>query len=50
MTLNKKPIIGVVSKHFLSDEIRPNMFVRDEIKQAIFDNGGIAIGILLPKD
>ena len=26
------------------------MFIRDEIKQAIFDNGGIAIGIILPKD
>ena len=26
------------------------MFVRDEIKQAIFDNGGIAIEILLPKN
>jgi len=50
MNLNKKPIIGIVSKHFLKDEIRPNMFIRDEIKQAIFDNGGIAIGIILPKD
>ncbi len=50
MTLSKKTIIGVVSKHFLNEEIRPNMFIRDEIKQAIFDNGGIAIGILLPKD
>lgn len=26
------------------------MYVRDEVKQAIFDNGAIAIGILLPKD
>lgn len=26
------------------------MFIKDEIKQAIFDNGGIAIGILLPKN
>ncbi len=50
MNLNRKPIVGIVSKHFLKDEIRPNMFIRDEIKQAIFDNGGIAIGILLPKD
>ena len=50
MNLNKKPIIGIISKHFLKDEIRPNMFIRDEIKQAIFDNGGIAIGIILPKD
>ena len=50
MNLNKKPIIGIVSKHFLKDEIGSNMFIRDEIKQAIFDNGGIAIGIILPKD
>ena len=50
MNLNKKPFIGIVSKHFLKDEIVPNMFIRDEIKQAIFDNGGIAIGIILPKD
>lgn len=26
------------------------MYIRDEVKQAIFDNGGICIGILLPKD
>ena len=50
MKLNRKPIIGIVSKHFLKEEVRPNMFVRDEIKQVIFDNGGIAIGILLPKN
>ena len=50
MKLNRKPIIGIVSKHLLKDEIRQNMFVRDEIKQVIFDNGGIAIGILLPKN
>lgn len=50
MNLNKKPIIGIVSKHFLKNEIRSNMFIRDEIKQAIFDNGGIAIGIILPKN
>lgn len=49
MRLNRKPIIGIVLKHFLKEEIRPNMFVRDEVKQAIFDNGGIAIGIILPK-
>lgn len=45
-----KPIIGIVLKHFLKEEVRTNMFVRDEIKQSIFDNGGIAIGIILPKD
>lgn len=50
MYLNKKPIIGIVSKHFLKGTIRPDMFIRDEIKQSIFDNGGIAIGITLPKN
>ncbi len=46
----RKAIIGIVSKHYLKNGIRPDMFVRDEVKQAVFDNGGIAIGILLPKD
>lgn len=50
MKLNRKPIIGIVSKHLLKNETRPNMLIRDEIKQAIFDNDGIAIGILLPKN
>lgn len=45
-----KPIIGVISKHFFKDYIRPDMYIRDEVKQAVFDNGGIAIGILLPRD
>ncbi len=42
-----KPIIGIVSKHYA--EYKSNKidtFVRDEVKQAIFDNGGVAIGIL----
>lgn len=50
MNMNKKPIIGIVLKHYFSKEARPNMVIRDEVKQAIFDNGGIAIGITLPKD
>lgn len=45
----KKPIIGIVTKHYLKEQIRADMYIRDEVKQAIFDNGGIAIGILLPK-
>lgn len=45
-----KPIIGIVSKHSGKEEIRTNTYIRDEVKQAVFDNGGIAIGILLPKD
>lgn len=46
----RKPIIGIVAKHYVTDKIRPDMYIRDEVKQAIFDNGAIAIGILLPKD
>ena len=45
-----KPIIGIVSKHLAKKDVRPNMYVKDEVKQAIFDNGAVAIGILLPKD
>lgn len=45
-----KPIIGIVSKHTTKNGMRPDMAIRDELKQAIFDNGAIAIGILLPKD
>lgn len=42
-----KPIIGIVSKHYDSyKSSRTDTFIRDEVKQAIFDNGGIAIGIL----
>lgn len=50
MLESNKPIIGIVSKHLLKKERRPNMYVRDEIKQAVFDNEAIAIGILLPKE
>ena len=40
-------IIGIVSKHYASyKNERTDTFIRDEVKQAIFDNGGIAIGIL----
>ncbi len=43
----KKPVIGIVSKHYKNyDSKKIDTFVRDEVKQAIFDNGGIAIGIL----
>ena len=26
MIINKKPIIGIVSKHFMKKETRPNMY------------------------
>ena len=42
-----KPIIGIVSKHYATyKSSRTDTFIRDEVKQAVFDNGGIAIGIL----
>lgn len=46
----KKVIIGIVAKHREEDKnlIRTDSRIRDEVKQAIFDNGGIAIGILSP--
>lgn len=45
--LDKKPIIGIVSKHYATYKSnRTDTFIRDEVKQAIFDNGGVAIGIL----
>ena len=42
-----KPIIGIVSKHYATYKTNKiDTFIRDEVKQAVFDNGGIAIGIL----
>lgn len=42
-----KPIIGIVSKHYSTYKTNKiDTYIRDEVKQAIFDNGGIAIGIL----
>lgn len=47
MKNEKKPIIGIVSKHYATYKTNKiDTFIRDEVKQAIFDNGGIAIGIL----
>lgn len=43
-----KVIIGIVAKHKKTECIRTDSLIRDEMKQAIFDNGGIAIGILSP--
>ncbi len=43
----KKPVIGIVSKHYATYKTeRTDTFIRDEVKQAVFDNGGVAIGIL----
>ncbi|MCX4364907.1 MAG: gamma-glutamyl-gamma-aminobutyrate hydrolase family protein [Bacilli bacterium] len=45
-----KPVIGIVAKHYYNDHKRLETFIRDEVEQAIFDNGGIAIGILPPNE
>ncbi len=43
----KKTIIGIVSKHHETYEKQSTYtFISDDLKQAVFDNGGIAIGIL----
>lgn len=44
--MSNKVIIGIVSKHYPLEKNKKDTFVRDEVKQAIFDNGAIAIGIL----
>jgi len=41
----KKPIIGIVAKHFDGEE-RPSMYTSVEIKDAVIDNGGIPITII----
>lgn len=47
--MKRKVVIGIVSKHYASyKNERTDTFIRDEVKQAIFDNGAIAIGILPP--
>lgn len=46
----EKPIIGIVAKHYYKDHRRLETFIRDEVEQAIFDNGGVAIGILPPNE
>ncbi len=43
-----KPIIGIIAKHYREKHIRPDTYIRDEVKQAIIDNGGIPIGIVPP--
>lgn len=47
---NKKVIIGIVAKHYNLNRKRIDSYIRDEVKQAVFDNGGIAIGILSPNE
>ena len=45
----KKAVIGIVSKHYANYKNHlTDTYIRDEVKQAIFDNGAIAIAILPP--
>lgn len=48
--MNKNVIIGILSKHYPVNKNRTDSFIRDEVKQAIFDNNAIAIGILSPEN
>ena len=45
---NTKAIIGILSKHNSQSSSRPDLLIREEIKDAIFHNGAVAIGILPP--
>lgn len=47
-----KIIIGIVAKYKDGDENseRVDSRIRNEVKQAVFDNGAIAIGIISPND
>ena len=47
-----KVIVGIVAKYRYGDENQKivDSRIRNEIKQAVFDNGGIAIGIISPNN
>lgn len=47
-----KPIIGIVAKYRDGDENKKRVYSRisGEIKQAVFDNEGVAIGIISPNE
>ncbi len=48
--INNKPVIGIVSKHFKENKsILIDTYIRDEIKQAVFDNGGTTYDIPNPE-
>lgn len=34
-----RTVIGIVGKHINDNKIRTDTLIRDEVKQAIFDNG-----------
>lgn len=43
-----KVVIGIVAKQYSKRKKRPDVYVRSELKQVIFDNNAIAISILPP--
>lgn len=46
LIMNKKPIIGIISKYKNEDDV--SVYINDNVKNAVVENGGIAIGILPP--
>lgn len=49
MNEGNKVVVGIISKHYPEEYYKNrkiDTYIRDEVKQAIFDNGAIAIGIL----
>ena len=46
----KENVNSLYVKYIKDDKIRTDTLIRDEVKQAIFDNGAIAIGILSPNE
>ncbi len=45
-----KPVVGIVAKHYMKDMKRLDTIIHDEVEQAIFDNGGVVIGIIPPNE
>lgn len=53
MNKDKRVVIGIVSKHYPVEFYKNRksyIYIKDEIKQAIFDNNAVAIGILPTKE
>ena len=42
----KKPIIGILAKHLIRNSPRLDLYIRDEVKDAIFYNGATPIGLV----
>ena len=50
INLKNKPIIGLVAKHAKTDSTKTKSIIFDGYKQAVYDNGGIPIGLLSPNE